>query len=64
MHPEAVHPAPTFDLCFAAASWWWAVDVLYRGLPPWSAVPPILFGVAALWNARTNARRTAPARGR
>jgi hypothetical protein len=54
VHTTADHQP---NALIGAGSLWWALDALYRGLPPWSAVPPILVGLAALWNARTAARR-------
>lgn len=41
----------------ASASLYWFGLAVYNAAPPWQLVPPLLFGVAAVWNAWTNHRR-------
>lgn len=63
-HQQAIsdaHQQMQGGLIAAVGSGWWVVDtirnVVYNALPPWSIVPPLLFGLAAVWNANTNHRR-------
>lgn len=57
IHPHGQPPDVMPLALFGAGALWGFVDAVYRGLPPWNLVPPLLFGAAALVTAVTNARR-------
>lgn len=59
-HPQHHDQAGTL-LAFAGSLWWGvgeAIKAVQAGAPPWSLVPPMLFGVAAVINAARRPRRT------